>query len=440
LATEGWERFYEFDSTSLKAFPLPKEMPLELTTRLQAEVDAYTSVLPSAICAGAVPTREGLDRARSLSENHLGCIVALQEELDWLCYRLYGILEEDLSAQPDRIPVVKVGERTFEIWMAQRMSSGALRTTWLDRHQSRPTLEIPSHWPEVYRNVCARRQEAIERNREIALIEQPEYKRRWNLPSWEEMERAALEKWLLERLETSEMWNEHSLVSCAQLRDLASRDHPWICVAELFTGGPVEDLSDLVTRLAIAEAVPFLPVFRYTASGLRRRAEWEHVWDLQRRQDAGEYADIPVPRKYKPSDFQKSDYWRLRGGLDVPKERFILYPAFERDADASPVLGWAGWNHLEQARALASYYQRMRQEEGWEPERLKPILAGLLDLKPWLVQWHNEVDPEMGVRLGEYFVQFAEGQCQELGFSPEDVRAWQPATAAPRRGRRRRSQ
>jgi hypothetical protein len=82
----------------------------------------------------------------------------------------------------------------------------------------------------------------------------------------------------------------------------------------------------------------------------------------------------------------------------------------------------------------------MRQDEGWEPERLKPILAGLLDLKPWLVQWHNEVDPEMGVRMGEYFVQFAEGQCQELGFSPEDVCAWQPATVSGRRGRRRRSQ
>jgi hypothetical protein len=126
--------------------------------------------------------------------------------------------------------------------------------------------------------------------------------------------------------------------------------------------------------------------------------------------------------------------------LDVPKERFILYDFLRRDSDASPVLGWAGWSHLERARALATYYQRMRTEEGWERDRLKPILAGLLDLKQWLLQWHNELDPEMGERLGEYFVRYAESQCQELGFSPEEVRAWQPpATIATGRGRKRTS-
>jgi hypothetical protein len=105
------------------------------------------------------------------------------------------------------------------------------------------------------------------------------------------------------------------------------------------------------------------------------------------------------------------------------------------------VLGWAGWNQLELARALATYYQRMRTEEGWEPERLKPILAGVLDLKPWLLQWHNDFDPETGVKLGEYFAQFAESQCQEIGFSPEEVFAWQPvSTTGPGRRRRRRSQ
>jgi hypothetical protein len=68
----------------------------------------------------------------------------------------------------------------------------------------------------------------------------------------------------------------------------------------------------------------------------------------------------------------------------------------------------------------------MRNEEGWEPERLKPILSGVLDLKPWLLQWHNDFDPETGERLGQYFTKFAESQCQELGFSPEEVRAWGP--------------
>ena len=71
---------------------------------------------------------------------------------------------------------------------------------------------------------------------------------------------------------------------------------------------------------------------------------------------------------------------------------------------------------------------------GGEPDRLKPILAGVLDLKPWLIQWHNALDTETGERLGQYFAQFAESQCQELGFSPEEVHAWRPNSTASRGG------
>ena len=101
------------------------------------------------------------------------------------------------------------------------------------------------------------------------------------------------------------------------------------------------------------------------------------VWKLQREEDAGAKVEIPVPPKYASKDFQKSDYWRLRGGLDVPKERFILYPGlsarFRRNSPCSAGPAGRIWNRR---KALAAYYQRMRNEEGWEPERLKPILAG----------------------------------------------------------------
>jgi hypothetical protein len=212
------------------------------------------------------------------------------------------------------------------------------------------------------------------------------------------------------------------------LRDTLARDLDWLSVAEIYHRGPMEDLDKFVVNLATLEAVPFLPVLRYTDTGLRKRADWERVWTLQREEDAGAKVEIPVPPKYASKDFQKADYWRLRGGLDVPKERFILYECLQRDSDETPVLGWAGWSHLEQARALAAYYQRMRTEEGWEPERLTPILAGLLDLREWLKQWHDDVDPETGLKLGTYFSEFAAAQCQELGFSPQEVLAWQPPT------------
>ena len=92
-------------------------------------------------------------------------------------------------------------------------------------------------------------------------------------------------------------------------------------------------------------------MLRYKPSGLTKRAVWERTWDLQRREDAGEdVGPIPVPPKYTAADFQSADIWRLRGKLDVPKERFISYPAAERDGDPSLVVGWAGWDHLQQAR------------------------------------------------------------------------------------------
>ena len=58
-----------------------------------------------------------------------------------------------------------------------------------------------------------------------------------------------------------------------QLRDALARDAGWVAVAGLYTGAPVENLDDLVTKLAVAEAVPFLPVLRHTESGMRKRAE-----------------------------------------------------------------------------------------------------------------------------------------------------------------------
>jgi hypothetical protein len=430
-----WDVYYAFDSTKLKQFPIPEEKPLPITRLIQAEVDARSALLPEKLCAAQLPTYDLLATARDQAWNHLGRMIALQEELDWQCYRLYGIVNEELTLPPDQVPNLNLGERAFEIVLARANEE----PLWFERHHSTPITEIPSHWPEAYRQLVEKRIALIESNRDIALIERPEYKRRWNLPSWREMESAALKSWLLDRMEANPIWQEHRLVSCAQMRDALSRDADWVSVADLYNGNPIENLEGFVARLATPEAVPFLPALRYTESGLRKRAEWEEVWRLQREEDAGQQVNIPVPPKYVTKDFQKGDYWRLRGGLDVPKERFILYPGLERDSDQTPVLGWAGWNHLEQARALATYYQRMRTEEGWEPDRLKPILAGVLDLKPWLIQWHNDLDPETGERLGQYFAQFAESQCQELGFSPEAVRAWHPnSTAGPgRRGRRR---
>jgi hypothetical protein len=82
------------------------------------------------------------------------------------------------------------------------------------------------------------------------------------------------------------------------------------------------------------------------------------------------------------------DCRRLRGKLDVSKERFVSIPGCERLADPTPVVAWAGWDDLQQAQALAAYYVRMQEQEAWPLDRLVPLLAGLLELVPWLKQWH----------------------------------------------------
>jgi hypothetical protein len=169
---------------------------------------------------------------------------------------------------------------------------------------------------------------------------------------------------------------------------------------------------------------------RHTEEGLAKRAKWEHTWALQRREDAGEkVGEIPVPPKYDREDYRDGRYWSLRGKLDVPRERFIAYPGAETDARTA-LYGWAGWNHLQRARALAALYQQRKTQDGWDRERLLPLLAGLAELLPWIKQWHDEPDPELdGMRQGALWAEFLEGERGAHGLSEDDLRAWRPTAA-----------
>jgi len=291
--------------------------------------------------------------------------------------------------------------------------------------------ELPSHWHDKYRKLVERRIELIETDKVISLLERPENKRRWQVEEWEKQEERALRKWLLDRLESPRYLsdsNRHqpTLQSTAQLADRASGDHDFLQVAAIYRGRSDFDVAALVNELIEGEAVPFLPVLRYKSTGLRKREVWERTWDLQRKQDAGEdVGDIPVPPKYISADFLKQDYWRLRGKLDVPKERWISYPHLQTESDPSLVVGWAGWNHLQQATALVSYYDA-RRREGWDAKRLIPILAGLDQLLPWIHQWHHEIDPEFGDTAGQSYQTMLEHDAHELGLTIEEIRNWEP--------------
>ena len=439
IATETWEFRFDFAFAKLFELPLPTGRTETIASAIQSDADQRSAILPAALVTREVPTRASVTDARDRAEALRVRMIALQEELDWHVYHLYGLLEESLTLPIDQVPPVHLGERAFEILMARAMESDELQTEWFARHGSTPRTTIPEHWPKPYRALVQRRLDTITSDRDIALIEQPEYKRRWNLPPWEELEQEALRNWLLDRLEDSRYWptNPPVLTSVARLADAVRHDAEFRQVAELYRNRADFDLTELIEELAAKESVPFLPVLRYKEPCLRKRADWEGTWQLQRREDAGEKVEIPVPPKYEKDDFLSGDYWRLRGKLDVPKERFISYSPLARDADKSLVLSWAGYDHGQQALALAGYYYEMRAMEAWDAARLTPILAGLQELQPWLDQWHNEIDPERQQRLNKFIRGFFEGELAQLSLTAEQVRAWRPSAQAARAGRRK---
>jgi len=460
--TVPFEDFYDLDSTKLKKFPLPDGLPLVLASEIAKVAKELAELSPEALCSRGVVGEDELAQSKKSFANHRGRMIALQEELDWQCYRLYGLVDADDQLEwpenrIDELPPLQLGERAFEILMARQMKEGTLETTWFDRHKhvgSKPITEPPSHWPADYRDLYFRRYEAMETSKNLKLIERPEYKRRWNTEPWELRQERALREWLLSRLEEKQYWKAPALASTASLADRVRQDGEFMQVAELYRGRPDFDVAGLVEDLATSDAVPILPIHRYKAPGLRKRGEWERVWNLQRREDAvdaeldvdesgisdaerlarkekaeqlklEQVGKIPVPPKYKSSDFRDTIYWRLRGKLDVPRERFVLFPGCERDADPTPVLTWAGWNHLEQAQAIAAYYEQVRNE-GWSDERRVPLLASVLELVPWLKQWHNEYDSTYGMRLGDFFEDFVTIEARAMDKTVEDIRRWTP--------------
>lgn len=219
-----------------------------------------------------------------------------------------------------------------------------------------------------------------------------------------------------------------ALVALSRLIDNLSRDKDFVSVAKIYA--PHKELPAVVSELMTTEHVPFLAALRYKSSGLKKRADWEHVWDLQRQEDAASDESakrkirdsIPVPPKYTSADFLRPSYWRARGKLDVPKERFISYG---RTNAATPALyGWAGWDHREQAIALDTH---IATHEGLTTEEVTPLLAGLLELQPWLDQWHNEPDSLFAPTPAKFFEGDRQMEQGKHGLTDDDLRAWRPA-------------
>lgn len=469
MGSEGWKDTYEFTGTKLQQFPLPSGLyshrgrslddlavqldssgPVEVLTALSA-TQTPSTMSTDGLAVDTLGSR--LANAHERWEHLRRRMIFEQEELDWHVYQLYGLLPEgagDLTYRAanssEALDTVQLGERAFEIALARQVAAGAEETAWFERHGSKPITELPADWPADYRALVERRLALIESDPNIRLLERPEYKRRWATTPWEVQQTQALREAALDRLERPELWrDEHGAVtlSVAQLADRTRGDDVLRSVLELLAGTAQYDPVATLTALLKDEAVPFLAAYRYKESGLTKFREWQQVWELQRREDAGEKVTIPLPPKYGKTDFRSDAYWKARGKLDVPKERFIAYPGVARAGDSSPVLGWAGWDHADQALALARAIGDMKGlglEQGGvdatdnAAQPLVPLLAGLAELEPWLRQWHADVDRARGGSPADAVTGMLDHELRLANLTRRDLDAWRAPAAT--RGRK----
>jgi hypothetical protein len=460
MKTEAWERFYEFTGTKLQEFPLPPVLPLNRGRLLDSLAQDLAAVSPGVSAAAAAARNVSEDISIMEPESQrpdvlVACaqqewdhtrarMIFEQEELDWEAYRLYGLLSTDMTyAGP--LETLSLGGRAFEIALARKIDAGEEESAWFERHDSTPIIDLPAAWPADYRNLVQRRLAVIESEPFINLLERPENKRRWATVPWDVQQSEALRSAVLNRLEDPDLWHDPQGAvtrSVAQLADLLRDDRTLRAVLELLQGSSEVDVVPVLTSLVADEFVPYLAACRYKASGLVKFREWQHVWDLQRAEDRidaggpGTKPVVPVPAKYAPVDFARTSYWRARGKLDVPKERFIFYPGTARTGDASPVLGWAGWDHAEQAIALARLLTD-QEALGAAAAAVEPLLAGLVELEPWLHQWHAQIDPAFGASPASSISGLLEQKLAEYGRTRDDVTRWAPTATA--RGRRKRA-
>jgi predicted Ser/Thr protein kinase len=135
-----------------------------------------------------------------------------------------------------------------------------------------------------------------------------------------------------------------------------------------------------------------------------------------------------------------------RGRHDSAAERFsAAVVLFEMATGATPSFG-DGFSDPGSVRDEATVEARMfdpavadgeREKDGWDDERLVPLVAGLAELQPWVEQWHGEVDPSYGVSLAAFCREQLTARAAQVGKTLDELAAWRPT--ATRRGRRARS-
>ncbi|MCU0671543.1 MAG: BREX-2 system adenine-specific DNA-methyltransferase PglX [Myxococcota bacterium] len=434
---QPWSRRYQFDGTKLKSFPLAttRDANLEafaskLDTLARARLDASVGAAIAAhATAGAAALRTALDDRRKEDLARLRRMVALQEELDWTIYRAYGLDEgADLRPASADLGELEPGERPFELVLARRNrdvesapepdgegdDGGEYVDEWFERHGWTPRTDL-TEVNDAWRDVVAARLKRTEESRDLGLLEQPTHKRRWYRPDYDKDEKEALALWLADRVER-EAEKRTEAFTVRQLAAALQNDPAVEAVATLLAGKAF-DLDRLVAKVLETESVPNFKHHVYKEKGLVKRAAWERTWELQHAEDAwdqkkkaheealaagtppeaapplpeGKRPTPEVPPKYTSGDFLKPTYWKHRGKLDVPKERFVALtelPKALTDEARTPRYAWAGLTPLQRAKLLLALDEEA-EEAGVPLQERYPLLYGVQFLLPY-VRWRDQ--------------------------------------------------
>lgn len=439
ISDEEWERRYQFTAGKLESTPLTPNDVSGTVAQLLERAAELAPLLPAAVIDRSPAGTLGatLDAARRQWRSAYREVVALQEELDWETYAAWGLADSSLGRYPLGTVGILPNERPVEVRLAREVKQHGSVTAWFTRNDRIPVTDANDEWPSSYAELWRARMAAIDQSDVLKVLEQPQFKRRWNAPDWDEQLASSLRSAATNVLERSALWQDSfgrpRARSVSQIADELRSDSRLAEILELLIGSVDYDLMTVIADFLSDTSVPFVAARRYRDSGLAKFAEWQRVWELQRAADRGENVSVPVPPRYAPADFVKPSYWSARGKLDVPEERFISYPDAATASDTSAVYGWAGWDHAERGLALVRLANDMASAGATSTE-LTPLLAGLVELEPWLHQWYSEIDPAFGTSPAQAISGALDNLLSRAQLTRDDVTAWRPPAAT--RGRR----
>ena len=186
IKPEHWSRAYEFAGTAMGDCPIPGNVAklVPLAKRIDSLAGQAAALRPSSDRVNQVLDRlNTLAQDRTQCEHLIGQMVALQEELDWQVYSLFGFSEYKPAPEPVLQTGISPDARPVEVLHKRQISQGE-PSIFYEVHAYRGTASENKAHNHAYEAVADERIKKIESDSTVALLEQLDFKRRWQVEPW----------------------------------------------------------------------------------------------------------------------------------------------------------------------------------------------------------------------------------------------------------------